>query len=208
MTGRNQERSDRIVAAATRVIDLTAQIDATLDQADTLAEERRHALEELTRLADVTVGAYPTPPVSYARSVAETALLVLMLVGKEGITEGELARSVGSRLGSEVPGDEIGKALAGLVERGDVLVEGASCYAAHMRRRPVLRRRGSPTIGQLITEVLQDAGRPLSVTAIREGMIQRGHTYPRSSIQPILPRLQRAGIVAHVGRTWNFIPDT
>jgi hypothetical protein len=151
---------------------------------------------------------YPTPSVPYGRSVAETALLVLMLVGKEGITAGELASSVGMRLGGQVPGDEIGKALARLLDTNEAVRERDSYYAAQVRRQPIPRRRtGSPTIGQLIAEVLQDAGRALRVREIREAMIARGHTYPRSSIQPILPRLQRAGIIAHVGSTWEYLPD-
>lgn len=206
MSGRNEERSERIIAAALRLIDITAQIDDVLDQASSLVEDRKAAMHELADLTNVSIGAYPLGSLDVARAVADAVLIVLFLHGGSGASEEEISIEVAGRIGSPVPGDEIGKTLSHLVKAKEIARRDDRWFVAKFARplRSGLDQRS--TVKAMIRDVLAHTPGPLGVADIREAIGKRfEREVDRTTISPILARMRKAGEVKHVDRRWSLI---
>lgn len=69
-----------------------------------------------------------------------------------------------------------------------------------------VRRSGGPQQKDMILEVLQDAaGDAMSVRAIRAAIkAKHGRSVERTSVSPVLTKLESAGVVEHVGSAWRM----
>ncbi|MBJ6122528.1 hypothetical protein [Sphingomonas mollis] len=108
MNMHDTERSSRIVAEATRVIELTRQIDTALDTARSLIRERHATANLLARLADadLAIGTGPVAP-----EAIDTAMAVVADAREDGIDAEALTGEIMRLTGLDVTPTELKSAV-------------------------------------------------------------------------------------------------
>lgn len=206
MTMHERERSSRIVAEATRIIELSAQIDAALDQAERLDRERIAAAVELAGLAGVDLGARQR---RIASPAIEHALNIIRSAGDEGIPAGKLAKRVGKTTGRRVIEKDLQDDLRPFHVMGDIRLNGNLYRPGNGRanRQRTKKQLGLPTDTVMVLEVLRASPEPMGIRAIMDAVKERfGETIPRTSISPLLRKLDdKGGTVVHVGDRWAAV---
>lgn len=203
MTMHERERSSRIVAEATRIIELSAQIDAVLDQAERFDRERLAAAVELASLAGVDLGAQQR---RLASPAIEHALNIVRSAGDEGIPAGQLAERVGKVTGRQVTEEDMRDNLRPFHVMGNIRLNGNLYRPGNGRanRQRTKKHLGLPTDTVMVLEVLRASPEPMGIRAIMDAVKGRfGETIPRTSISPLLRKLDdKGGTVVHVGNRW------
>lgn len=202
MTKRNRERSLRIVTEATRIIELTARIDETLEQAKALTEDRYAAAIELTRLASTDIEARS---LRLNRVATSTALGMVTRSGEEGIQADKLIQDVAELIGFELTEAEMQAGMMPFLSAGEIHLR-AGTYRpikGKSNRRHGKRLLGLPTDREMIIKILEASAGPLGVAEIVESIrTQFGETIPRTTVSPLLAKLRDKGIVVHLGDKW------
>ncbi|TCM09703.1 hypothetical protein [Sphingomonas sp. PP-CC-3G-468] len=197
------ERSSRIVAEATRVIELTRQIDAVIENARTLISDRHAATIELCRLSEADLGG--TSP-SLEPAAIDAAIAIIAKAGKNGIAAKSLSAEVTKATGIEVPSVVLESSLRPYLLAGDVSLR-ADLYRPGQGR--INRRQGKtspdvPTDREMALQVLRESPIPLGVAAIISAVERRfGERIPRTTLSPLLAKLRdTGGLVIHADGKW------
>ncbi|MES3057407.1 hypothetical protein O6V14_17380 [Sphingomonas faeni] len=197
------ERSSRIVAEATRVIELTRQIDAVIENARTLISDRHAATIELCRLSEADLGG--TSP-SLEPAAIDAAIAIIAEAGKNGIAAKSLSAEVTKATGIEVPSVVLESSLRPYLLAGDVSLR-ADLYRPGQGR--INRRQGKtspdvPTDREMALQVLRESPIPLGVAAIISAAERRfGERIPRTTLSPLLAKLRDiGGLVIHADGKW------
>jgi hypothetical protein len=208
MNMHDTERSSRIVAEATRVIDLTRRIDAAIDTARSLIRERHATANALARLADadLAIGTGPVAP-----EVVETAIAVVTAAGQTGIDAEALTAEIMTKMEIDLTPTELKSAVRSHLAAGKITLM-AGVYRqgkGRLNRRHAKSSVDVPTDREMVLEVLRESAVPLGVASIMKAVEQRfGERIPRTSVSPLLAKLRDAGgIVIHVGDRWT-VPES
>lgn len=206
MTMHERERSSRIVAEATRIIELSAQIEAALDQAERLDRERIAAAVELAGLAGVDLGARQR---GLASPAIEHALNIVRSAGDEGILAGQLIERVVKATGHRLNEKDLRDGLRPSHMMGDIRLNGNLYRPGNGRanRQRTKKHLGLPTDTVMVLEILRASPEPMGIRAIVNAVEERfGETIPRTSISPLLRKLDdKGGTVVHVGDRWAAV---
>jgi hypothetical protein len=201
------ERSLRIVAEATRVIELTRRIDTALDTARSLIRERHATANSLARLADadLAIGTGPVAP-----EAIDTALAVVAGTRGDGIDAEALTGEIMRLTGLDVTPTELKAAVRPHLIAGRITLTSGVYRQGKGRanRRHAKGAVDAPTDRDMVLEVLRASDVPLGVASIMQAVERRfGERIPRTSVSPLLAKLRDAGgIVLHVGGKWT-IPE-
>lgn len=202
------ERSSRIVAEATRVIELTQQIDSAFETARSLIRERHITANSLARLADAEL-AIGTGPV--ASEAIDTAMTIVADAGEDGIDAEALSGEIMRLTGLDVTAMELKAAVRPHLIAGRITLT-AGVYRQGKGRANRRYAKGAvdvPTDRDMVLAVLRESNIPLGVASIMKAVERRfGERIPRTSVSPLLAKLRdRGGIVVHVEDKWTT-PET